>query len=127
MILIRQILLLKPSLFLPSHDSFQGQNIYLRFHLTDNSTDIDLTDPGWTIDNILIINGTATPNCDPSLPSIPRFVLYSPYPNPFNPETTIRYSLAEPTNITLNIYNTKGQMVRQLEKCTKNAGADQVS
>jgi hypothetical protein len=109
-----------------SLDSFQGQNIYLRFRLTDNSTDIDLTDPGWTIDNILIINGTATPNCDPSLPSIPRLVLYPPYPNPFNPETTIRYSLAEPTDITLNIYNTKGQMVRQLEKCTKNAGAYQV-
>ncbi|HOD59915.1 MAG TPA: M14 family zinc carboxypeptidase [Candidatus Syntrophosphaera sp.] len=107
-------------------DSFKGQNIYLRFHLTDNSTDIDLTDPGWTIDNIQIIQGTATPNYDPSLPSIPHLVLYPSYPNPFNPKTTIRYSLAELSDINLAIYNAKGQLVRQLEKGTKNAGDYQI-
>ncbi len=40
------------------------------------------------------------------------------FPNPFNPETTIRYSLSgtenEPENITIAIYNTKGQKIRTL-------------
>ncbi len=40
--------------------------------------------------------------------------LFGNYPNPFNPVTTIRFDLKEKTKLTLNIYNMKGQLVRQL-------------
>jgi len=36
------------------------------------------------------------------------------YPNPFNPTTTINYSLKKNSKVTLNIYNIKGQKVKQL-------------
>jgi|GEM_PF-6317906 len=36
------------------------------------------------------------------------------YPNPFNPITKISFALAEPSPIELNIYNLKGQKVKQL-------------
>jgi hypothetical protein len=36
------------------------------------------------------------------------------YPNPFNPTTTIRYSIASAGRVTLNIYNAAGQLVRTL-------------
>jgi hypothetical protein len=36
------------------------------------------------------------------------------YPNPFNPKTTINFSLEEPCNVTLDIYNIKGQKVKTL-------------
>jgi len=36
------------------------------------------------------------------------------YPNPFNPETTIEFSLKEPYNICVEIYNIRGQKVKTL-------------
>ncbi|MDY0150666.1 MAG: choice-of-anchor J domain-containing protein [Candidatus Cloacimonas sp.] len=40
--------------------------------------------------------------------------LYRNYPNPFNPETTIRYSIAEPAQVLVEVFNMKGQRVRTL-------------
>jgi len=42
------------------------------------------------------------------------FKLASPYPNPFNPETTISYSIHAPTDVELAVYNALGQRVRTL-------------
>jgi hypothetical protein len=40
--------------------------------------------------------------------------LYNNYPNPFNPETVIKFSLKEKSNITLEVYNIAGQKVAEL-------------
>ena len=34
------------------------------------------------------------------------------YPNPFNPETIIHFTLSKETNVSINIYNIKGQIVK---------------
>jgi hypothetical protein len=39
------------------------------------------------------------------------FVLHSNYPNPFNPTTTLRYSLPEPREVSIRIFNILGQPV----------------
>jgi len=46
----------------------------------------------------------------------PQFanVLGDNYPNPFNPVTTIAYSIKEPGHVALRIYNVAGQLVRTL-------------
>ena len=36
------------------------------------------------------------------------------YPNPFNPTTTIEFSIQSDSNIELSIYNTKGQIIKTL-------------
>ncbi|MFO8144246.1 MAG: FlgD immunoglobulin-like domain containing protein [Candidatus Syntrophosphaera sp.] len=41
---------------------------------------------------------------------------------PFNPETTIRYSVKEAMPVTLNIYNVKGQLVKTLVNDVREAG-----
>ena len=44
------------------------------------------------------------------------------YPNPFNPETKISFSLATPGRICLGIYNLKGQKVRSLAQANYPQG-----
>ncbi len=51
-----------------------------------------------------------------------RTALQGNYPNPFNPVTTIAYSLKEEATVTLEIYNIKGQLVRSLVDEAVNAG-----
>jgi hypothetical protein len=44
------------------------------------------------------------------------------YPNPFNPGTTIQYSLPYQAVVTLEIYNTAGQLVKVLINSPQTAG-----
>jgi hypothetical protein len=41
-------------------------------------------------------------------------VLHS-YPNPFNPSTEIRFTLVEPSNVTLTLYDVLGRSVAELQ------------
>jgi M6 family metalloprotease-like protein len=43
-----------------------------------------------------------------------QIILNQNFPNPFNPETTIAFSVASEQNVTLEIFNVKGEKVKQL-------------
>lgn len=49
------------------------------------------------------------------------------YPNPFNPRTTIRYSLPAAVDVQLVVYDALGRRVRTLVAAGQNAGAHDVS
>ncbi len=59
-------------------------------------------------------------NGSPHLPV--EFRLSPNYPNPFNAETNIRYTLPEEAHVTLQIFNIKGQLVRTLVNEIEQAG-----
>ena len=45
------------------------------------------------------------------------------YPNPFNPETWIPYQLSEPAEVSIQIYDTAGHLIRTLDIGLKSAGS----
>ncbi|MCH7764531.1 MAG: T9SS type A sorting domain-containing protein, partial [Candidatus Marinimicrobia bacterium] len=51
-----------------------------------------------------------------------EFALYPNYPNPFNPETRIRFQLAKHSNVKLMIYDVLGRNVRTLVSDKMDAG-----
>jgi hypothetical protein len=55
-----------------------------------------------------------------------QFVLYANYPNPFNPETIIKYQLPELLPVTLKIYNLLGQEIRTLVDEVQRSGVYEI-
>lgn len=51
-----------------------------------------------------------------------EFGLSYNYPNPFNPETTFKYRLAEDCEVSINIYNLLGEKIKRLVSGSKPAG-----
>lgn len=53
--------------------------------------------------------------------------LYPNYPNPFNPETVIRYSLSRPGLVTIEVYDINGRLIRNLVNERRSAGNHEVT
>ena len=57
---------------------------------------------------------------------VKEFALYPNYPNPFNPVTSIKFSLPEDQMVSLKVYNLAGQMVKALFEGKQIAGTHSV-
>ncbi|HNT52048.1 MAG TPA: carboxypeptidase regulatory-like domain-containing protein, partial [Candidatus Syntrophosphaera sp.] len=83
---------------------------------------------------VVVTNQTTTLNfvldsvdIDESLSPVFETALLGNFPNPFNPETAIRFSLRESGSVWIGVYNLKGQLVTTLVDDIKEAGAHSVS
>ncbi len=56
-----------------------------------------------------------------------EFVLNPAYPNPFNPNTTISYSLPTASEVKLTVYDVTGRFIRELVNDRQSAGHYQVN
>ncbi|GBD93181.1 hypothetical protein BMS3Abin05_00764 [bacterium BMS3Abin05] len=56
------------------------------------------------------------------MPIVENFTLFSAYPNPFNPTTTIVYQLPQTAYVTVAIYDVRGRLVETLVNGEKAAG-----
>ncbi len=65
-------------------------------------------------------------NSDTEAPIANSTITASCYPNPFNPETTIEYTLPENGLTSIEVFNIKGQLVKTLKKDYMSAGSHTV-
>jgi len=56
-----------------------------------------------------------------------KFKLYQNFPNPFNPTTTIEYSLSENSNVNLLVYDLKGNVINKLHFNNQDVGCYSVT
>jgi hypothetical protein len=93
---------------------------------------------GWNFDTIWVgsyNNNDAYPHLawqgltgieeDSNLPKVTE--LYQNYPNPFNPVTEIKFALNKDTDVSLSVYNSNGQLVKELVKDNMSAGYHNVT
>lgn len=57
---------------------------------------------------------------------VENYYLYQNFPNPFNPLTTIKYSISKLTDVRLDIYNILGQEIKTLVDCEQEPGNYQI-
>ncbi len=86
-----------------------GDKVYIRFRLF---ADEYQTGWGWIIDDFKIEQSTGTAIAEQTAPA--KFELLDNYPNPFNPQTTISFTLDKTGPVHLQIFNSRGQLVRTL-------------
>tara|TARA_B100000614_G_scaffold1415_1_gene1541 strand:- start:377 stop:1600 length:1224 start_codon:yes stop_codon:yes gene_type:complete len=71
--------------------------------------------------NLIVSSSSAeSVNVDAISPS--AFMLNSVYPNPFNPSTTVSYSIEKNINVNISIYNMSGQKVSELVNTNQTVG-----
>ncbi len=92
---------------------YMDSDIYIGIQCISNNAFMFL------VDDVMV--RSATPVDDVIIPVLAT-ELQSNYPNPFNPETTIRYSVKETSPVTIEVYNLKGQLIRTLVNEVKTAG-----
>ena len=102
---------------------------YSAIYVAGNSTGIDTL---WAINPVCAENDSAwtTISIQPSgingaviFHKPKNYYLAQNYPNPFNQQTNIRYQLLVNGKVTLNIFNTQGQLIKTLFEGLREAGS----
>ena len=81
--------------------------------------------PAWGyMDTSAVIEPTGINDDQPQLPV--RFEILGNYPNPFNPTTTIRYSIPSDGKVVLKVFNVLGQQVEKIDLGLQKAGVKEI-
>jgi hypothetical protein len=94
--------------------SYDKQQVYITIRCISDDAFV------FYVDNFAV--HTHTTSTEDEFTPIAVTQLAGNYPNPFNPETTISYSMKEAGSVSIDIYNVKGQLVKHLVNGEMTAG-----
>jgi hypothetical protein len=93
-------------------------SLYTLMHITGDSLCLEIRNVALTNARIVFV----PPKSDAPAPSVPKFALEQNYPNPFNTSTTLRFNIAERSDVKIEIYDVKGTLIRTLVNENLDAG-----
>jgi hypothetical protein len=77
--------------------------------------------PAWFENGFLVVSSLIQAQTLPE-----KFSLQKAYPNPFNPTTTLSFSLPKYSNVILEVYDINGRIISQLTDNNMKAGSHSV-
>ncbi len=87
---------------------------------------IEANTPFGTIE--VALRGSANPNEADEYPVLVKsFALHPPYPNPFNPSTTLSFELPRRSDVTLSIFDIGGRLVTELVSGNLSRGSHSIN
>ena len=95
--------------------AYNNQDVYIAIRCVSDDAFV------FYVDHVSVHSGDITDNDDEVAPVLTT-VLQGNHPNPFNPTTTIRYSVKEAAPVSIEIYNLRGQRVKRLVNEIKAGG-----
>jgi len=104
------------SIVIEAFEASDGSSRLVVSNSTGTAVDADFHEAAWTV-------GQAWDGeLDNDMISPIEFSLSDNYPNPFNPSTSIDFSIAEPSIVDLLIYDASGRLVKTLVSENKGVG-----
>ncbi|MBN2830251.1 MAG: choice-of-anchor J domain-containing protein, partial [Candidatus Cloacimonetes bacterium] len=101
-------------------NDYAGQEIRIAVHSIAEGTFFLM------LDDFALINAGGTVGLEENLPNPSKTALLSNYPNPFNPETEIRFELNETSDVTIDVFNIKGQFVKRIAEGNYTVGGHSI-
>jgi hypothetical protein len=101
-----------------SEEIDMNESVYCGFAVTSHNNDALCTA---YFDDLQIVADTVVAEL-PSESAPLTYKLHPAFPNPFNSTITITFTLPEKSKATIKIYNTRGELVRELLSKTQNSG-----
>ena len=99
-----------------------GSYVWPNFYVFDTYNEEVEYLKNWIQNRLIWMDNEILLNSDKDLVSR-TFKLENPYPNPFNPELNINFSIKKRNNVKLEIFNLKGELITELFKGYIDSGS----